>query len=435
MKRSSFFKKQAFWIGVGFAIITLLSLLLRFNNFQLLVNFHLDPPLFMHDISKMFDEGRLSLLGPRVDSKIIEGRFFFTGPTFYYLLAILAIVLQWNIVLMTGFFALLWIVTFALIFVWLRERFGYLISLIVYALLSFLPFFLPYSRIIWNPNLIPFLALLLFWFLEKRTKGARYYLLAGFAFGLGVSIHYGVLLLGLVLLYYLVSDLKKKKFSGKSWGLLAGGAIMANAPLLLFEVRHSFYNLQTVIFHIQNYQPQAGYTFSFRSQYYYYLFPIIPLLAKGYAILLEKLEKFNFKVMIASQIILISIFFFYSLYGPQREALINPKGWTIERQHRVVDLIVEDGESGFEVATIIGPDTRAGELRWWLKRAKHEPMSVIDYDKTDILYLIAPKSRPPSEEKVWEIQSLSPFEIEKEIKLGEEFIFYKLRRLSKENEN
>jgi len=415
-----------------FALITLAALFLRFWHFPQLVNFHLDPPLFMHDVSQMVEEGKLSLIGPRVDSKIIEGRFIFTGPTFYYLLAILALALNWNIVLMTGFFALLWVVTFILIFFWLRQRFGDFIALIVYALLSFLPWLLPYSRIIWNPHLIPFFGILLIWFLEKRGERRLFYLLAGLSFGLAFSIHYAAVLWGPLLLYYLVKDVRGKNAVKQGWLLFAGGAVFANLPFLLFELRHDFYNLRTLVFQFKYFKPSEGYTFSFRSQYYYYIFPFIPLIAKAYALGLEKLKKIlDFKILVVSQVVLMSAFFLYSLFGPQREALINPEGWTIERQKLAAGLIIEDNETGFEVATVIDSDTRAGELRWWLKRAGYEPMSVIDYDKTDILYLVAPESRPPETETVWEVKSLRPFKIEKKIDLGEDFIFYKLVRNSR----
>lgn len=426
--------KKALFVAIIFGLITLGSLLLRFQNYERLINFHLDPPLFLHEVKEMVEARKIKLIGPLVATKVIEGRFFFTGPTFYWLLAVLGIILNWNVVWMTGFFALWWVGTFILIFFWLKRRFDFPIALVLYSLLSFVPFFIPYSRLIWNVSLIPFFGVLLLWCLKERRKRKTNWLLAGFFFGLGLSIHYSSVLWLSIFVYYLILELKKKDFSLKNWLLLGIGAVLAEAPLLLFELRHNFYNLRTILFQIRYFEPSVSYTFSFRTQYYYYIFPFIPLMAKGYASFLERLKKIiDLKAMLTSQIVLIILFFVYSLFGPQREALINPAHWYIARQKQVARMIVEDGEETFEVATIINSDTRAGELRWWLKQAGHEPMGVEDYYKADILYLVAPQSRPPEEETVWEINSLRPFKIEKEVELGDGYFFYKLRRIPKEN--
>ena len=432
MKLKSKFKSKL-KIGLLFGLITLGALILRFNHYEQLVNFHLDPPLFLNEVKEMVDSGKLRLIGPLVATKVIEGRYFFTGPTFYWLLAILGIVLNWDVLLMTGFFALWWVGTFILIFFWLKRRFELSIALLVYALIAFIPFLIPYSRLIWNVSLIPLFSVLLLWFLEERKKRKLNWFLAGLAFGLGMSIHYSSGLWFLILFYYFFKELKEKKFVLLNWVWLGLGAVLAETPLLLFELRHDFYNLRTILFQIRYFQPSVSYSFSFRTQYYYYIFPFIPLMAKAYGLLLERLKKkISFEWIFISQIILIIWFFVYSLLGPQREALINPAHWTITRQKEVAQMIVDDNEKGFEVAAIINSDTRAGELRWWLKQMGHQPMGLEEYNQTDILYLVAPETRPPGEEKVYEISSLRPFEIEKEVDIGDGYIFYKLIRLPKE---
>ena len=178
--------KKVLLIGVVFGLITLGALLLRFWNYERVVNFHLDPPLFLHEVKEMVDSRKIRLIGPLVATKVIEGRYFFTGPTFYWLLAILGIALNWNVIGMTGFFALYWIGTFILIFYWLKRRFGYLVALLIYALVSFIPFLVPYSRIIWNVNLVPFFGC---------AVKFRRNLLQGVSFLHGIFLNHGIYLL------------------------------------------------------------------------------------------------------------------------------------------------------------------------------------------------------------------------------------------------
>ncbi len=432
MKFKSKKNKKTLLIGIVFGLITLGSLILRFQNYEKLVNFHLDPPLFLNEVKDMVDSGKVRLIGPLVATKVIEGRYFFTGPTFYWLLAILGIALNWDVLLMTAFFAVFWMVTFILAFFWLRRRFGNLIALIIYALLSFVPFLVPYSRIIWNVNLVPFFGVLLLWFLEERKKRKLNWFLAGLFFGLGLSIHYSSGLWLLILLYYFLRELRERKFVLLNWVCLGLGAVLAEAPFLLFELKHNFYNLKTLLFQIKYYQPSVSYNLSFRYHRYYVL-PLVPLICQAYGLFLERLKKImTLRWLLTSQIVLIILFFVYSLFGPQREALINPENWYIARQKEVAQMIVDDGEETFEVAAIINSDTRAEELRWWLRLMGHEPMGVEEYNQADILYLVAPETRPPEEEKVYEINALRPFKIEKEVDLGDGYLFYKLRRLPKE---
>ncbi len=420
--------KKVLLIGVVFGLITLGALLLRFWNYEKLVNFHLDPPFFLHEVKDMVDSGKPRLIGPLVATKGIEGRFFFTGPFFYWLLAILGVVLNWNVTGITAFFTLLWVGTFALIYFWLRRRFSEDISLSAYAILSFLPIFISLSRMIWNPHLLPFFGVLLLWFLEKRRRSLLFFFLAGLFFGLGIHVHYSAVLWILIVFYYLINDIRIKSFSFLNWILFFTGAVIAESPLLLFELRHDFYNLRTIIFQIKNFQLSAGYTFGVL---HYYLFPLIPLICKFYGLVLEKLKTFiGSKPVIFLEIVLVSYFLLVSLQKNQK-LTYYPSGWNLEKQKQVTEMIIRDNEETFEVATIINSDTRALELRWWLEQMGHEPLGVEEYNQAVVLYLVAPESRPPEKETVWEIQSLRPFKIAKEVDIGDGYIFYKLRRLPK----
>lgn len=415
-----------------FILITLVSIFIRFWNFEDNINFHLDPPLFMQEMKDIVDAKKISLIGPMVSSKVLEGRGFFTGPTMYYILIPIALATNWNVEILTAFFGLIWLVFFVLLYFWIRKKFGATIGLLVYAIASFSPWLVPHARIIWNPAFIPLFALLLMFCLEKRKEHRVYYFMSGLAFGLGLSIEYIAIALLPILLYFLISEIKDKSFRATNWLLLFSGFLLGEAPLILFEFRHNFYNLQTIFFHLANYKPSQTYDFRFRGHFYYYIFPFLPLFFLFYAKVLAKIQKrFGKKILIFSQVLIMVLFLARLILGPRDEALINPHGWTIARQKQAVDLITYDNEKIFEVATTLGPDTRAGELRWWLRQKGTAPMGVEDYESATILYLVAPESRPPEKENVWEVKSLKPFNEEWKIDIGDGYFLYKLRRQPK----
>lgn len=418
-------KKTIFFFG----IITFLSVLIRFWNYQENINFHLDPPLFMHEVKEMVDSGKIGLIGPMVTSKMMEGRGFFTGPTMYYLLILLGLITNWNIEIITAFFGLLWLVFFILLYLWLKKKFGTTISLLIYGLVSFFPWFVPHARIIWNPTFIPLFALFLMYFLEKREGKKLSYFLAGLSFGLGLSIEYIALLMFPFIIYYLVWESRHNSFRIINWFFVAVGIVAGEAPFIIFELRHNFYNLQTILFHLKYYRSDPTYSFEFPGHSYYYIFPFLPF----YCLILGKIfkkieEKFGQKLLVFFQLPIIFLFLVRLILGPRDEALINPKGWEIPRQKAAANLIIRDNPKIFEVASLMGPDTRAMELRWWLRMAGFQPMGVEDYNKTDLLYLVGPLSRLPEKETVWEVKSLRPFSIEKTVDLGDNIFFYKLVR-------
>jgi hypothetical protein len=406
-----------------FLLITGLSLFIRFWHFGELVNFHGDPPFYLHEVADMLDAGKIRLTGPIVMSKMIEGRGFFSGPLHYYVVALLGLATNWNVVLMTAFFTLLWIVFFIFTFVWLRNKFGNLIALTVYAVISFLPVFMPLSRTMWNPHFVPLFGILFLWALDKRGRNTIYYFLSGLFFGLGLNVHYSTVLWIPIVFWVVGQEMRKRKFLLKNWLLFSGGVFLAELPLVLFELRHNFYNLKTIIFQLKYGELSRGYTFALP---YYFLYPGIPVFGFLLGYCLQKLMKTKIFTPLTVLLVLVILLFLKQDLGVYGQKGAYPRGWNLARQKQVVDLIIADNEPEFEVAETINSDTRAAEIRWWLRRKNIQVMGVADYDKARVLYLIAPKRRPPVSETVWEVSAMRPFKIEFQKDLGEGLYLYKL---------
>ena len=413
-------------IFLVFLIITAFSCFVRFWNFEELVNFHLDPPFYLHEVKDMLDSGKTRLVGPIITSKEVIGRRFFTGPLLYYVLAVLGMLTNWNVVIMTAFFTFLWIVALALMFFWLKRRFGDWIALSIYALFSFLPIFIPISRSMWNPHFIPLFGVLFLWFLDIRKKKNFYYFLSGLFFGLSLNAHYSTILWIPIILLVVVQEIRHRDFSFRPWLLFLFAVVLAEFPIILFELRHNFYNLRTIIFHLRYGGASAGYTFALA---YYYLFPVVPVLGFSIAALVYKVRKTTFFRSIILSFFLISLLFLKYDLGSTNQKYIYPKGWTLSRQKKVVEIIKNDNEERFEVAETINSDTRALEIRWWLRMSGIDVMDVDEYDVAPILYLVAPGHRSPEKETVWEVRSMQPFEIEFQKDMGEDLFLYKLVRI------
>jgi len=388
----------------------------------------------MREVWEMVASGKPRLIGPMVISKVVHGRGFFIGPVMYYLLAPLAIIFKWNVILITKALLFMWWLTALGILIWISKRFSWLAGLAAYGIFASLPFLIDFSHKIWNPNFLPLIGIGFFWLLEEiwRKEKKWHWFLLGFFLGLGINFHYSAFLWLLFFLSILALGWRRKKFKFFHLGLplFVLGIIIGDLPLFLFELRHNFYNLQTVFFIAQHGIFEGKEEFALGR---HNLLALIPVFFWGLAYLIHQFEKkFGFQKTLI--LILIVFLFLVSNIDWQKEwSPTMPKGWNVTKQQKVAQMICQDvkkekTDCKFEVAATIHGDTRATALRWWLSREGCTPMRVEDYPQAKTLYLIAPESRPPEEETVWEVSVIKPFEVVKERSLKDGIIFYKLEK-------
>lgn len=208
-------------------------------------------------------EGNLTLLGPRASAGD-----FFTGPIYYYMMT--PFLWLWNYdpvgpAIMVGLFG---IATVWLVYYVGKKLFDIKTGLIAAALYAVSPLVLTYSRSSWNPNTLPFFALLTMFTLYKAVTESRswkYFVLTGFLLGICVQLHYISLFLGAVvaLSLFLMNWYFNKKIKVfetiKYYVQIFIGFLIGFAPFLAFEVRHGFPNLKTIFGFITKDSAEAGY--------------------------------------------------------------------------------------------------------------------------------------------------------------------------------
>lgn len=410
---------------VLFILITALSIFAHFWNYKDLVGFTLDAPIHLTAAKNMVDSGKLGLIGPSVTSKEVLGRMIFTGPFHYYILAILGILTNWNVVLISGFYTCLWLVAFAVLFFWLNKRFGGLVAILIYTLLSFYPFFIQISRQITNPQFIPLFGILFFISLVERKKNTHY-LLAGIFWGLGLSVHYSTVLWAFIAVFFLIQEVSHRKFRLVHWLMLVLGIILAEIPFIIFELRHNFYNLNTIIFHLKYGNFSQGYTFNI---WYYYVLPFLAPAAFLTGKFLYRIRKTKLYIVIITLLSGLCFYLMILAFGSQGQAAYHVPGWSIATQKKVANIIIKEKEKDFEVAETISSDTQATDIRWWLKEAGVKAMAVDQYKNAPVLYLVTTSDRPPETDTVWEVSSLKPFKIITKVELDKDLLFYKIKRI------
>lgn len=201
-------------------------------------------------IAKGILEGNFTLLGPRASAGD-----FFLGPIYYYLIAPWLWLFQYDPVGPAVMVALVSVLTTWLIFYvgkkWFTEKAG----LFAAALYAVSPVVITYSHSSWNPNVLPFFALLLMYLLFVaiyKQKGWKYFIGVGVLLGIALQLHYLALFLGVIVFFYIffASWMREKKISMlllfKRYLQLFFGFLFGFSPFLLFEVRHGFPNIKTI---------------------------------------------------------------------------------------------------------------------------------------------------------------------------------------------
>ena len=181
-------------------------------------------------------KGDLFFIGPQTSI----GNMYL-GPFYYYVIVAPALLFSWfNPVGPAVFVALIGVATVYLLFLisrrWFNKKTAY-ISAFLYAIS---PVVIKYSNFSWNPNVMPFFAMLFIYFMvEKR------YLLASLAFIMCLNSHYLALLLLPVGFLIWLKNYDKSLL--KSTFLAVGVFLASLVPQILFDIKHHGQNIQALI--------------------------------------------------------------------------------------------------------------------------------------------------------------------------------------------
>lgn len=243
--------KQVFFRNKVLVFLIMITLIgLFFYSFRLK-----ETQLFRDDtardtlrILRIWQNKELTLIGPPVSFTQRTTKEAYLGSLFLYIGLIGLIVANWDpigAVLPNILFFTLSIPPFYLLVSRLSNSFGKRVTATILYTLS--PITVTHARFFWNPNLIIPFSVFFWYFILKKTKDRFHvtlnYFFAGVIAGLMFNFHY----LSIVpLLVYAITLLFGKHFF-KVYALFSG-LIVGVLPMIIFELKHSFYLTSTLIY-------------------------------------------------------------------------------------------------------------------------------------------------------------------------------------------
>jgi hypothetical protein len=403
--------------------IFLIAMGIRFYNFDNRVTFWSEQARSLV-VSADYIHNKPSLLGqPYFIREDKNSHILYSGALFNYSLIPLLLISNYDPVIITVFFTLLNVLTGLVIYFVAKKMFSISIATISSALFLFNDLMIYHSLFIWAYNLLPLvgiLALYFSWRYIHKNSNLDIFIL-GLLSGFGVSLQFLFAPFALLVLIVNFVKSKKKLISTLLFGL---GMILANLPMLIFDIRHNFYNLTTLFqYFLDTLGGKSNATFA-----YYYLLPLWPVFAILGAYLLVRIIKWN-KGFGA---ILISLYLYLNLTSPN-VSFLNPTGMPEGLKTVDIDkaskIIAYDATKDFNVAEVLDFDKRAYVLRYFTEfKYGKKPMGETEYQNLQLLYVLSQKDYNFEKSGIWEITSGGKYKINKLSDIGEGYSVYKLTK-------
>jgi hypothetical protein len=426
MDKPTTMKKNKIIFLIGLIILTGVYLFLRLNKFEEKTTYHLDQGLHLLESYQMVQNKKIRLIGPMVSSKTFMDRGFFIGPYYYYVLAGLGLITQWNPISI-DIILLVIELGFILYFTnWIKKKYGVIEALMVFGILTFSRYFIIHSRFFWNPHFLLPLGILGVINLDKYLKKDKLKYLGwlGFWWGLAFSFHYSAILWGIPLLIILIKNKKLWRWQTLTIPLFF---ILGDLLYFVFEIKHGFYNIKTMWW-VMTQASNGG-----RMEPHYLIYPLIIFVLWGLSWLINKIKKGKILVVL---ILVASISWLQVKLINDPIPLGMPKGWNYPLEEQVVSKILTKGcPKDFNIASTVSGDTRSYDVRFLLTAKNCPSMNVEDYPKAKKLFLVAPVDRPVETEKVWEVTSLGKFKINEKVNLTPEIVYYELEKVENLGKN
>ncbi len=243
---------REFWVLI---FILLVGAFLRLYKIDQYMTFLGDEGRDVIIVRRLLVDFDLILIGPGTSI----GNMYL-GPIYYYMMAPFLLLFNFSPVGPAVMVALLGIATIFLVWYMAREWFGKYAAVVASILFAITPVVIIYSRSSWNPNIMPFFALLTiysvwqFWVKNKY----KWLLVAGISTAFAMQSHYlGLLLfptIGLFWLLSLIKTLRSPKTGSRSqvgtflkYSVVGGFVfLILMSPLLIFDSRHGWRNFEAI---------------------------------------------------------------------------------------------------------------------------------------------------------------------------------------------
>jgi len=403
--------------------IILISLAVRLYNFENRLTYGPEQARSLV-VSARYIKEKPSLLGQEYFRVNSQGHKLFTSALFNYSLVPLLLIFNYQVIPITYFFVILNVITGLVVYFLVKKMLGYnagLLSLILYLFNSYMIY---HSMFIWVLNYMPLIGILslyLCWKIYKKKYFNKDIFFLGILSGIGFGFEYLYILAILPVMFVLFKYSKNKI---KDFAILAVGGLMGDAPQILFDLKHNFYHLRTLLQYgldTLNGVSDAGFV-------YYHFLHFWPLLIILLSLLILKICKRN----IFLGVMLIVLYLYLNLTSVHinfRKPVGMFEGLNFKNINTAAKIISEKASDNFNVVTLYDFDTRGYTLRYLVEYVYgKKPMGEIDYPSSNEIFALAKNDYDFNKNNPWELNVYKPYNISRIEEIRESFSLYRITK-------
>ncbi|HKB88281.1 MAG TPA: hypothetical protein VKC53_01390 [Patescibacteria group bacterium] len=403
-------------------VILILASFVRFYNYPNRVTFWSEQARSLI-VSANYIKVKPSLLGQEYFRQDSNSHVIYSGALFNYSLVPLLLISDYNPIIITIFFTFLNLFTGIIIYLVIKKTLGEKLALASTFLFLFNDFMIYHSLFIWSYNYLPLIGILIFYFsyLNFQKEKFGYVFLLGLLSGVGIGLQ---VLFAPIAIFVLLINIWKSKNKLKSIIFFASGIIVGNLPLVIFDLRHNFYQTRTIFqYFIDTLQHRSDANFN-----YYYLLSFWPIAAILGGILLVRLFKWN--KIAGAFFICLYLFLSLSSYKVSFNSPTGmPNGLKVSDIDNASKIIANDTTGDFNVSEVLDFDKRAYVLRYYLEfKYGKNLLSEIDYPNANVIYALSQKGYNFDSSGIWEISSGGARKVIELSNLGDGYALYKLEK-------
>lgn len=396
---------------------------LRSINYIYHLNWSGDQGSFAIETLRLFQTKTLTLIGPQISANL-DGRFIFQGPLIYYGFMAFLFIGRWDPATASYFFMVFCAVMIFPLYYGAKKLINSKAAWILVIIYSFLPYYINYTRFLWNTtlllSLLPFLILFMGFYKEKRI--AFWFFMVSVWLGVLLQFHYQFILIifGIFCYYFVFKRVKPVHIL-----LFVSGISLGFLPLILFEFKHNFYNLHTMILFAQNWSKvdkPGGITMP-----HYYISISFMIIVTILSLFAKRINKISYLVIGGSAVIL-SIYSLI-LYVPKPlQAFWAPaERWNYVAEKKVYDIIRSTKiRKDFNIANLAYYDTKSVVIKFFMKRDGYN-IDYEDYYHNKYLFVVS-KDEDYIINKSYEVDFFKPRVVLREWKINQLYNLFLLER-------
>lgn len=369
------------------------------------------------------------LIGPEISAISYLGRNIFLGPLYTYMMVCFLFFGGWDPVKASYLFTIFSGLMVVPLFYGVKWLIGKKSAWIMVTVYTLLPYYLTYTRFLWNPNfqfaLLPILFLLMG--LYKNTKNNWFLFLISFWQGLILQLHYQfIICIALLGSYYFAY----KKEGLRKFAIFISGLLLGFSPILVFELRNQFYNTKTIWLFFQHFNE-----LDIRGERDHYWLSISFVVLLGLlGIINDKIKKLRKKTSIILFALLFSSLFLLALRitinKPASEFWAPVINWNYSVEYKIYEIIKSQNLKYFNVTNQLY-DSKALTQKYFLKRDGVK-IDYDDYYHEKYLFVVDKKGKKNfMENPGYEVLSFKPYKLLRTWEVNDYYELHLVERLSK----